>query len=51
MTDKVIRGERELRVMNKMFGSLMVSRLLGTILAQFLLVPASQWIGWTVSFL
>lgn len=51
MTDKVIKGERELRVMNKMFGSLMVSRLLGTILAQLLLVPASQWIGWTVSLL
>lgn len=51
MTDKVSRGERELRALNKMFGVLMVSRLLGTLLAQFLLVPAAWWIGWAVSIL
>ncbi|UVI29226.1 lipid II flippase Amj family protein [Paenibacillus spongiae] len=48
MTDKVLRGEQEIAVLHKIFGMLMISRLLGTVLAQVLLVPAAYWIKWVV---
>ncbi|WP_379129684.1 lipid II flippase Amj family protein [Paenibacillus sp. sgz500958] len=51
ITDKVLRGERELHTLNKIFGLLMVSRLCGTMVAQVLLVPAAYWINWMVSII
>ncbi|WP_371825324.1 lipid II flippase Amj family protein [Paenibacillus soyae] len=51
LTDKVLRGEKDVRVLNKVFGLLMVSRLLGTVLAQLLLVPAAHVIKWFVETL
>jgi len=51
MTDKVLRGEKDVATLNKVFGLLMMSRLFGTILAQVLLVPAAHWITWMVSVL
>lgn len=51
ITDKVLRGEKEVAALNKVFGLLMMSRLFGTVLAQVLLVPAAYWIKWMVSFL
>jgi hypothetical protein len=51
ITDKVLRGEKEIAALNKVFGLLMLSRLLGTVLAQALLVPAAYWIKWMVSVL
>ncbi|WP_168122715.1 DUF2837 family protein [Paenibacillus sp. HB172176] len=44
LTDRVMKGERKLGALQKTFGLLMLSRLLGTILAQALLVPASHFI-------
>jgi hypothetical protein len=38
-------------VLNKVFGLLMISRLLGTILSQLLLVPAAEWIHWAVQYI
>ncbi|MBW7453720.1 lipid II flippase Amj family protein [Paenibacillus sepulcri] len=51
VTDKVLRGEKEIKALNKMFGLLMLSRLTGTLLAQLLLVPAAYWIKWMVGIL
>jgi hypothetical protein len=51
ITDKVLRGEKEVAALNKVFGLLMISRLIGTVLAQVLLVPAAYWIKWMVSVL
>ncbi|MNO80114.1 hypothetical protein D3C76_713060 [compost metagenome] len=51
ITDKVLRGERKVATLNKVFGLLMVSRLVGTVLAQVLLEPAAYWIKWMVSVL
>lgn len=48
ITDKVLKGEKEIASLNKIFGLLMVSRLLGTVLAQVLLLPAAYWIKWMV---
>lgn len=50
ITDKVIKREKEVAVLNKIFGLLMISRLLGTVFAQVLLVPAAYWIKWIVPF-
>ncbi|GGD77522.1 lipid II flippase Amj family protein [Paenibacillus nasutitermitis] len=49
LTDKVLRGEKETKTLNKVFGLLMLSRLAGTLLAQLLLVPAAYWIKWLVT--
>lgn len=51
ITDRVLRGEKEIWTLKKVFGLLMISRLLGTIMAQFLLVPAAYWINWIVSII
>jgi hypothetical protein len=51
ITDKVLRGEKEIWALNKVFGLLMISRFVGTIIAQFLLVPAAYWIKWIVSII
>ncbi|MCA0757084.1 lipid II flippase Amj family protein [Paenibacillus sp. N4] len=44
LTDKVLRGEKDKAALNKVFGLLMASRLLGTVAAQLLLVPAAYLI-------
>jgi hypothetical protein len=49
LTDKVIKGEKEQVVLTKVFVFLMITRFLGTILAQLILVPAAFWIIWIVS--
>jgi hypothetical protein len=51
LTDKVLKGEKEQATLNKVFGLLMMSRFLGTILAQLLLIPAAYWISWMVKIL
>ncbi|MGF7046501.1 hypothetical protein J2T13_000977 [Paenibacillus sp. DS2015] len=51
ITDKVLKGEKDITSLNKIFGLLMISRLAGTVLAQLLLVPAAYWIEWMVSIL
>ncbi|MFC0214142.1 lipid II flippase Amj family protein [Paenibacillus chartarius] len=51
LTDKVMKGEKQISALNKVFGLLMISRLLGTILAQFLLIPAAHWINVMVQLL
>ncbi|WP_307721797.1 lipid II flippase Amj family protein [Paenibacillus humicus] len=49
LTDQVMSGDRSNGEMSRIFGVLMLSRLMGTVLAQLLLVPAALWIGWIVS--
>jgi hypothetical protein len=51
LTDKVIKGEKEQATLHKVFGLLMVSRFLGTVLAQVLLTPAAYWINWMIKIL
>ncbi|MCM3626780.1 lipid II flippase Amj family protein [Paenibacillus glycanilyticus] len=51
LTDKVLKGEKEIAALNKVFGLLMISRLLGTILAQLLLVPSAHWINLMVQYI
>lgn len=51
ITDKVLRGDKEVAALKKVFGLLMISRLFGTVLAQVLLLPAAHWIKWMVSVL
>ncbi|MFC4765837.1 lipid II flippase family protein [Effusibacillus consociatus] len=46
LTEQVMEGRQERREIDKIVGLLMLSRLLGTILAQALLVPAAYWIVW-----
>jgi Alternate to MurJ len=47
-TDRALTGRADIETLNKMFGLLMISRFVGTILAQLLLVPAAYWIKWIV---
>lgn len=51
LTDKVLKGEKQMASLDKIFGLLMLSRLAGTLLAQVLLVPAAYWIKWMVTIL
>ncbi|WP_274364046.1 lipid II flippase Amj family protein [Paenibacillus thermotolerans] len=51
ITDKVLRGEKNIAALQKVFGLLLVSRLAGTVVAQLLLVPAAYWITWVISVL
>ncbi|SDX05505.1 lipid II flippase Amj family protein [Paenibacillus sp. CF384] len=51
LTDKVLKGEKEITALNKVFGLLMISRLLGTIVAQLILVPAAHWINVLVQYI
>ncbi|XEC94369.1 lipid II flippase Amj family protein [Paenibacillus tarimensis] len=51
LTDKVLKGEKDIAALNKMFGLLMASRMIGTLMAQLLLLPAAHWIKWMVSML
>ncbi|MDF2723066.1 MAG: rane protein [Paenibacillus sp.] len=51
LTDKVLRGEKEIAALDKVFGLLMISRLAGTLFAQLLLVPAAHWINFMVKWI
>ncbi|RBN37475.1 DUF2837 domain-containing protein, partial [Priestia megaterium] len=46
LTEKVMKGESTKQSMNKMVGTLVISRLCGTVCAQILLVPAALYIAW-----
>jgi hypothetical protein len=50
LTDRAMNGRENLAQINKMYGLLMFSRFLGTILAQFLLVPGTYLITKAVPF-
>lgn len=50
-SERAMRGEASPEETNKMFGLLMLSRLIGTLLAQLLLLPSAYWIAWVVSVL
>ncbi|WP_211745240.1 lipid II flippase Amj family protein [Paenibacillus sp. Marseille-Q4541] len=51
LSDRTLRGELPLQTMNKIYGSMLVSRFAGTMMAQVLLVPFALWISWVVGFL
>lgn len=44
LTDDVLHGRKDPALINKMVATLTLSRLLGTLIAQLLLVPAAYWI-------
>lgn len=48
LTDEVMQGTKEQANMYKIVGWLMISRLIGTILAQALLIPAAYWVLWLI---
>ncbi|GAX91600.1 lipid II flippase Amj family protein [Effusibacillus lacus] len=49
LTEQVMQGKQELWTIDKIVGLLMVTRLLGTLLAQILLLPAAHWVAWVSS--
>ncbi|GAB6990478.1 lipid II flippase Amj family protein [Paenibacillus pini] len=49
LSDRTLRGQAKLGQMNQVFGLMMVSRCMGTMMAQLLLVPCAYWIGWMVA--
>ncbi|TBL75686.1 lipid II flippase Amj family protein [Paenibacillus thalictri] len=51
LTDKAMTDQQEQARLGKVFALLMVSRLAGTLLAQLILVPASQWILFVIGLL
>jgi len=46
LTDRALHGKSTPAEMSKVFGLLMISRFLGTLLAQLLFIPAAYWIIW-----
>lgn len=50
-TDRALTGKADIETLNKMFGLLMISRFVGTILAQLLFIPSAYWIKWIVEML
>jgi Alternate to MurJ len=46
LTDKALQGQAPTESIRDTYLWLMVSRFFGTILAQFLLVPAAHWVAW-----
>lgn len=46
LTDKALQGEASHDSIRQMYLWLMISRFFGTILAQFLLIPAAYWVAW-----
>ncbi|MHA6480862.1 lipid II flippase family protein [Paenibacillus sp. strain BS8-2] len=42
LTDKVLKGGKKIGALNKVFGLLMISLLLGIVMVQLLLVPAAH---------
>lgn len=51
LTDKGMRDEEARAALGRIFGVFMLSRLLGTVLAQLLLLPGAYWIGWVAKLL
>ena len=50
MTDKAMSNQAEKSKLGKIFGMFMISRFCGTLLAQFIFVPAAYWITWLIQF-
>lgn len=46
LTDKVLQGKTEPEAIKKIYVWLMISRFLGTLLAQLLFIPAAYWVTW-----
>ncbi|MFD0771539.1 lipid II flippase family protein [Bacillus sp. CGMCC 1.60114] len=49
LTEQALQKENGAETMGKMYGWLMISRFLGTLLAQVLFVPGAHWILWIIS--
>ncbi|MEI4828011.1 lipid II flippase Amj family protein [Bacillus sp. FJAT-53711] len=49
LTERALQKENGAETMGKMYGWLMISRFLGTLLAQVLFVPGAHWILWIIS--
>lgn len=46
LTDKAIQGQASHEEIRQMYLWLMISRFFGTLLAQFILIPAAYWVAW-----
>ncbi|MDD1369380.1 lipid II flippase Amj family protein [Bacillus sp. MHSD17] len=51
LTERALQSESGAESMSKMYGWLMISRLLGTLLAQLLFVPGAYWILWIIELM
>ncbi len=51
LTERALQSEEGAEVMSKMYGWLMISRLLGTLLAKLLFVPGAYWILWIIELM
>ncbi|WNR46762.1 lipid II flippase Amj family protein [Paenibacillus roseipurpureus] len=51
ITDKALHDEAQRKQLGKIYALLMTTRFLGTLLAQFFLVPSAYFIGWIVKLL
>jgi hypothetical protein len=51
LTDKALAYPRERERLGKIFALMIVTRLIGTVVAQVLLVPAAYWILWVIRLL
>ncbi|PGU79291.1 lipid II flippase Amj family protein [Bacillus cereus] len=51
LTEHALQSESGAESMSKMYGWLMISRLLGTLLAQLLFVPGAYWILWIIELM
>lgn len=49
LTEQALQKENGAETMGKMYGWLMISRFLGTLLAQLLFMPEAHWILWIIS--
>ncbi|MCP1123587.1 lipid II flippase Amj family protein [Bacillus sp. 3103sda1] len=49
LTERALQKENGTETMGKMYGWLMISRFLGTLLTQVLFVPGANWILWIIS--
>ncbi|HDX9591294.1 TPA: lipid II flippase Amj family protein [Bacillus pseudomycoides] len=49
LTERALQKENGTETMGKMYGWLMISRFLGTLLAQLLFMPGAHWILWIIS--
>lgn len=50
LTDRALREEKARNRLGKVFGLLMISRFVGTLLGQLLFIPASMWVNWIIKF-
>ncbi|MGG1658684.1 lipid II flippase Amj family protein [Brevibacillus sp. NRS-1366] len=50
LTEKALQGQATHESIRNMYLWLMISRFFGTLLAQFLLVPAAYWVAWLAPF-